>query len=239
MASILVIGGGGGIGAAVCRRLPPDRALVLTHLDHAARAESLAEELAADDRPVQAVRCDASDEADLVAAFDVAESLGELEAVVFCAGGWSFPRVTELTVEGIRAELDLNLVSALLTLRESARRVVDGGRVVLLSSVAAELAPSRQAVYAAAKAGLEAAARVAAKELGRSGVTVNVVRPGPTDTETLRAGTSERAIATMAGATAMGRLGTPGDIAGAVLMLLSPEGAWVTGAVVDATGGLR
>jgi 3-oxoacyl-[acyl-carrier protein] reductase len=126
----------------------------------------------------------------------------------------------------------------LLALRESARRVVDGGRVVLLSSAAAQLAPARQSTYAAAKAGLEAAARVAAKEVAARGITVNVVRPGATDTEALRRGTSPKAIEAMSGANAMRRLGTPDDIAGAVLMLCAADSGWVTGAVIDATGGL-
>ena len=109
----------------------------------------------------------------------------------------------------------------------------------MLSSAPADVAPAKQSKYAATRAGLEAAARVAAKELASRGITVNVVRPGATDTETLRAGTSDRAIEAMATSNAMRRLGTPDDIAGAVMMLVSPDAAWVTGAIIDATGGLH
>jgi 3-oxoacyl-[acyl-carrier protein] reductase len=234
----LVLGGGGGIGSAICRRLASRFELAFTFATHDDRAGRLAAELSVGDRVARAIACDATDESQVVGAFEAAEELGSLEAVVHCVGGWDYPRLADLTADQIRSSLDLNLGSGLLALRECARRIADGGRVVLLSSAAAHVAPARQAPYAAAKAGLEVAARVAAKELGPRGVTVNVVRPGATDTDTLREGTSDRAIEAMAGANAMGRLGQPDDIAGVVALLVSPDAGWVTGAVVDATGGL-
>ena len=237
--SALVLGGAGGIGAAVTRRLCADHAVTIGYRSHPGRAKGLADEVAQRGGTVELVESDATTEQGVVSAFDAAERLGELRVVVHCVGGWDFPRLTELTEESIDASLALNLRSGLLVLREAARRVVDGGRVVVVSSVAADLAPARQSTYAAAKAGLEAAARVAAKELASRGVTVNVVRPGATDTETLRETTSPRAIEAMSTANAMRRLGTPEDIAGAVMMLCSPDAGWVTGTIVDATGGLR
>jgi 3-oxoacyl-[acyl-carrier protein] reductase len=237
-ASALVLGGAGGIGAAVTRRLAHDHAVAVVYRSHGERASALVEELESAGRTVRQVEADATTEAGIAAAFDAAEALGPLHVVVHCVGGWDFPRLTELTQESIDASLALNLRSGLLALRESARRVVDGGRVVVVSSVAAAVAPARQSTYAAAKAGLEAAARVAAKELAGRAVTVNVVRPGATDTQTLHDTTSARAIEAMAGANAMKRLGTPEDVAGAVMLFCSPDAGWVTGTIVDATGGL-
>lgn len=234
----LVLGGAGGIGAAVSRRLAAGHAVTVGCWGGTERAEQLVGELTAGGAKAQVVRSDATTEHGVVTAFDAAQRLGDLRAVVHCVGGWDFPRITELTEELIDQALTLNLRSALLTLRESARRVVDGGRVVLLSSAAAQVAPPRQSTYAAAKAGLEAAARVAAKEVAARGVTVNVVRPGATDTDRLRTSTSAKAIEAMAGSNAMRRLGTPDDIAGAVLLLCAVDAGWVTGTVVDATGGL-
>lgn len=239
LGSALVIGGCGGIGAAVTRRLVRAHPVVATYRRHAARAAGLVADVGTTG-PHRLVtqQCDATDEDSVSAAFSAAEELGVIHAVVFCAGGWSYPRISDLTAAAVRAEVELNLVSGLLVLAESARRVADGGRVVLLSSAAVAVAPPRQAVYAAAKAGLEVAARVAAKELGSRRVAVNVVRPGATDTETLRACTSDRAIAAMATANAMGRLATTDDIADAVQLLLEQGAAWVTGTTIDATGGL-
>jgi 3-oxoacyl-[acyl-carrier protein] reductase len=236
--SALVLGGGGGIGAAVSRRLAATHAVMVGCWKDLDRAKRLVDGLAAEGSTAQVIQSDATSEAGVVAAFDAAEELGDLRVVVHCVGGWDYPRITDLTEQLIDDSLALNLGSALLALRESARRVVDGGRVVLLSSAAAQLAPARQSTYAAAKAGLEAAARVAAKEVAARGITVNVVRPGATDTEALRRGTSPKAIEAMSGANAMRRLGTPDDIAGAVLMLCAADSGWVTGAVIDATGGL-
>jgi 3-oxoacyl-[acyl-carrier protein] reductase len=88
------------------------------------------------------------------------------------------------------------------------------------------------------KAGIEGATRVTAKELGRRSITVNIVRPGATDTDTLHATTDESAIGAMSKANALRRLAAPQDIAQAVSWLASAESGWITGATIDATGGL-
>ena len=236
--SALVIGGGGGIGAAVCESLAVDHAVAVGYRDNAERARTVADKITADGGRAVAVGADVSTDAGIATAFAAARELGDVRVVVHTAGAWDFTRVTELTADLLARDFAINLQSALLVLGAAGRELVDGGRVVLMSSAAAHLAPARQASYSAMKAGLEAAARVAAKELGARGITVNVVRPGATDTQRLRDTTSAKAIDAMGSANALRRLGTPADIARVAAWLAGPDAGWVTGSVVDANGGL-
>jgi 3-oxoacyl-[acyl-carrier protein] reductase len=233
--TVLVLGGSSGIGEATVRRLTADGVPVLfTHRTGADRAQRLCAELGAG---VRTVHCDVRDPESLAAAFAAA---GEgLTGVVHCAGAWTYTRLADLSVDELDDAWALNGRSVVLTLQHAGRLLPEGGAVVVVSSVAAELAPARQASYAMTKAAAEAAARVAAKELGKQGIRVVVVRPGATDTPQLRSGTSDKAIEAMSAAPALRRLGEPGDLAGVIAFLLGPDARWVTGTVVEATGGLR
>jgi 3-oxoacyl-[acyl-carrier protein] reductase len=237
----LVLGGSSGIGAEVVRVLARDgHDVAVGFLSGEDRAAELVRSVTGSGRRAVTVRTDVRTEDGVVGAVERAEAqFGGVDVVVHCVGGWSFTRLAELTAAEMNDMWALNLRSALLVLRETARRLPDGGRVVLLSSAVADLAPARQISYAAAKSGLETAARVAAKELGKQGITVNVVRPGATGTPQLHRTTSDKAIEAMSAAPGLRRLGQPQDIAEVVAFLCGHRAAWVTGTIVDATGGLR
>ena len=238
MPSALVIGGGGGIGSAVSRRLATTHAVAVGYRRNAERAASVVDAIAAEGGTAVAVGADVATDEGAAHAVAAAAELGELRAVVHCAGAWDYTRIDGLTADIVERDFAVNLKSVLLTLSACGREVADDGRVVVLSSAAAYLAPARQSSYAAMKAGVEAATRVAAKELGRRGIAVNVVRPGATDTDRLRESTADAAIEAMASANAFRRLGTADDVARVVEWLVGPDSGWVTGSVIDANGGL-
>ena len=233
--TVLVFGGSSGIGRAVVRRLAArGTSVVFTHHTGAERADWLCADIGGRARTV---RCDVRRPEDVVAAFDAAGD--ELIGVVNCVGAWTYTRLDDLTVAELDDSWALNARSVALTLQEAGRRLPEGSAVVVVSSAAAELAPARQLSYVMAKAAAEAAVRVAAKELGRKGIRVNAVRPGATDTPQLRETTSEAAIEAMSKAPALGGLGDPDDVASVITFLLSRGSRWMTGTVVEATGGLR
>ncbi|MEU4688084.1 SDR family oxidoreductase [Actinoplanes sp. NPDC023714] len=228
----LVTGGSRGIGRAVVRRLARDGArVVFTYRASAEEAAALAAETGA-----EAVRCDQADLASLPDMF--APVAGGLDILVNNAAVSEPTPIAELTPAAFDRVMTINAKFPLFAIRAAIPLLRSPGRIVNLSSLNTVIPAPGGALYGASKAALEQVTAVAARELGPRSITVNTVSPGATDTDLLRATNSPAALSQTAAATALGRLGTPDDVAAVVAYLVSPDAGWVTGQNIRATGGL-
>lgn len=191
-----------------------------------------------------AVQADAADPAAVERLFQAADKVltntgtSGLNACVINAGAVDHASIVEVTGESYEAIMGVNARGAFLTLQHAAQRITDNGRIVAISSTCTAWLSPGEAIYAASKAALEQFTRVASRELGRRGITVNTVSPGATDTDLLRNGAPPEALEIVAQMTALGRVGQPTDIANVVSLLLSPDAGWLTGQNLRADGGL-
>lgn len=233
----IVTGGSRGIGRAIVACLVRDGFSVLfTHSNSETEADAVA---AAFPGRARALRADVAAPGAAAAIFDAAEALGPVAALVNNAGvtGRLGPFV-ELTDDDLERVVAVNLLAVTRLCREAARRWRSGA-IVNLSSVAARTgSPGEYVAYAATKAAVDALTRGLARELGPRGIRVNAVAPGTVDTTIhARAGMPDRA-AKVAAKIPLGRPGHAEEIAEAVAWLLSEKASFVTGAVLEATGGL-
>lgn len=228
-------GGAKGIGAAIVRRLRRDGASVLiADLDIQA-AEALGAETGA-----QAVALDVTDLARVAAAI---QERGPFQILVNNAGVDQHAYFTQSTPADWRLLLAVNLEAVFATTHAvlPAMQAAGYGRIVNVGSEAGRMGSRGAAVYAAAKGGVIAFTRSIARENGRKGITANVVAPGPVDTPLLQAAVAQggdKLLQAMTGATLLGRLGTPDEVAAAVGFLVSAEGGFVTGEVLGVSGGM-
>lgn len=235
----LVTGGAGGIGTAIARDLASmGVAVAVLDLD-GERADAVAREVPR----ARAYRADVTVAADVDAAVDaVTAELGAIDILVSNAG-WDKvqPFVdTEPALWDRLMAVNLRPAFKLTHRLLPAMQERGWGRLVYVSSDAARVGSSGEAVYAACKAGLIGFAKTIAREAARRGVTSNVVCPGPTETALLEEVTAgnERLFEAMARAVPMGRLGQPADVAGMVAFLCSERAGYLTGQTISVSGGL-
>ncbi len=235
MRTALITGGSRGIGAAAVRAFARAgfRAAFFYRADEAA-AGAVARETGA-----AAIRCDVSDPACVREACREAEStLGHIDALVNNAGIAQQKLLTDITDDDWRRMLDVNLSGAFYVTRTVLPGMISRkrGSIVNVSSIWGQVGASCEAHYSAAKAGLIGLTRALAKEVGPSGVTVNCVCPGVIQTDML-GGFTPGDLKALAEETPLGRLGTPQEVAAAILWLCQEEAAFVTGQVIGVGGG--
>lgn len=235
----LVTGASKGIGAEIARRLARDGfSVVVNYARGAEAAEQVVREIEAERGEAIAVQADVGEPTAAARLFDAAEqALGGLDVLVNNAGIMKLAPLAEMDVADFDRQIAVNLGGVFHCMREGARRLRDGGRIISFSSSVVGLYQPTYSVYAASKAGVEAMTHVLAKELRPRGITVNVVAPGPVATELFLNGKSEALVETITKMIPLGRLGRPADIAGVVSFLAGPDGGWVNGQVLRANGG--
>lgn len=246
MKTILITGGGRGIGAA-CARLAAQRgyAVAINYQSNSAAADAVAAEIRAGGGRAITITADVSDEAAVERMFvRVDEEFGHLDALVNNAGIVDrAARVEDMTAARIDRMMRVNVTGAFLCAREAVRRMSkarggQGGAIVNISSKAALLgSPNSYVDYAASKAAVETLTIGLAAETARDGIRVNALRPGLIDTEIHAVMGIPDRVARMGPSIPMGRAGTPEEVAQGVLWLLSDEAAYVTGTFLDVTGG--
>jgi 3-oxoacyl-[acyl-carrier protein] reductase len=228
----VVIGAASGIGWATARALAADGCRVVVADRNTDGAKANAAELGS---PHTSAGVDVIDEESVQRLFD---QTGPVDVVVNCAGFSNVGLITDMPVEDFRSVIDVCLNGAFIVAKHAGRHLREGGALVSISSLNGRQPAAGMSAYCAAKAGLSMLTQVAALELGPRGIRVNAVAPGFVHTPlTAPAAAVPGVVADYVDNTALGRAGTPEDIANAVLYLSSPTSSWLTGEVLDINGG--
>ncbi|WP_445679804.1 SDR family oxidoreductase [Radicibacter daui] len=236
----LVTGASRGIGAAIAERLAADGfTVVVNYAGSQAAAEALVRKIEDKGGKAIAARADIADPAAVARLFDTAEAaFGSVDVLVNNAGIMALSPVGDTDDENFDRQVSINLKGSFNTLREAARRMRDGGRIINLSSSVVGLLQPGYGVYAATKAAIEALTSVMAKEMRGRHITVNAVAPGPVGTELFLNGKPQELVERIAKAAPLERLGEPDDIAATVAFLAGPDGAWINGQTLRSNGGI-
>lgn len=235
----IVTGGSKGIGAEIAVRLAAQGHAVVVHYAQAtADADGVVERIRAAGGQALAVRGDVAAPDCARKLYDVAEGeFGRVDVFVNNAGMLRQAPLAESDDAMFDRLVAVNLGGYFRGMRESARRIRDGGRIINISTSVVGFYHPNFGVYAATKAGVDAMTHVLAKELGPRQVTVNAVSPGQVETVLFLEGKSEADLRHYADRIPLGRLGQPSDIAGIVAFLAGPDASWLSGQVIRVNGG--
>jgi 3-oxoacyl-[acyl-carrier protein] reductase len=236
----IVTGASRGIGAAVAERLAADGfTVIVNYAGDAKSAEAVAQRIEGKGGRALTAQADVSDPNAVRRMFDAAETaFGGVDVLVNNAGIMKLAKFADSGDALFDQHIAINLKGTFNTLREAARRLRDGGRIVNFSSSVVGLKTESYGVYAATKAAVETMTPVLSKELRGRNITVNAVAPGPVGTELFLHGKLDELIDRFAKMNPLERLGTPEDIASAVSFLVGLDGGWINGQVLRANGGM-
>jgi Dehydrogenases with different specificities (related to short-chain alcohol dehydrogenases) len=240
----VVTGGSKGIGAGIAKQFATEgAAVVVNYASDKQGADRVVDEITKRGGKAVSVQANVTNRSEVGRLFAAAEkAFGKIDVLVNNAGVYQFAPLEQVTEDEFHRQFNTNVLGLILATQEAIKHFrPGGGSVVNVSSVASTATPPAAAVYAGAKAAVDAITGVLAKELGPKKIRVNAINPGPVETEGFQGGGfsgsdfEKQAIAQ----TPLGRIGQPGEIASVAVFLASSDSAWVTGETIRVTGGLR
>ena len=236
----IITGASRGIGAAVAERLAADGlTVVINYSGDVKSAEALAKKIEAKGGRALTAKADVSDPNAVRGMFDAAEAaFGGVDVLVNNAGIMKLASIADSDDALFDQQIAINLKGSFNAMREAAKRLRDGGRIINFSTSVVGIKLETYGVYAATKAAIETMTAILSKEMRGRNITVNAVAPGPVGTELFLNGKSQELIDRMAKMNPLQRLGTPQDIAATVSFLAGPDGGWINGQVLRANGGM-
>ncbi len=237
----IVTGSSKGIGAAIAKALAAAGAsVVVNYASSKEAAEKVVAAIAAGGGQAIAVRGDVSKAADAQGLVEAAiESYGRLDIVVNNSGIYEFAPLDQITEEAFHKSFDINVLGPLLVTKAAEKHLAEGASVINIGSTAPLLRSESTTVYTATKAALDAITGVLAKELGPKKIRINSVNPGFTITEGTGSYVGSDFAENLIAQVPLGRAAQPEEIASVVLFLASEDARWLTGELINASGGLR
>ncbi|EJS61848.1 3-ketoacyl-ACP reductase [Bacillus thuringiensis] len=235
----LVIGGSGGIGQAIVKKLADNGFAVAVHYSgNKFKADTVVNDIVKQGGKAISIGGDVADEKVMQEVFDIVEERwGGVDAVINTAGIMILSSIADMNLADLDKMYRTNIRGAFVISQQAARRVRKGGAIINFSTSVTRTKFLTYGAYVASKAAVESMTMILARELRGKGITVNTVAPGPTTTPLFLDGKDEKTIDNLSKAAPLERLGTPGDIADIVIFLVT-SGRWINGQVIFSNGGL-
>lgn len=236
----IITGSSRGIGRAIALKLASNGAsVVVNYAGNATKAEEVVAEIDKLGGQAIALQADVSKVADIQSLFEqTIKRFGKVDILVNNAGIAFYKPITETTEADFDKIYAINVKGTYFACQQAALHMSQGGRIINFSSSTTAMMLPTYSAYVATKGAVEQITRVLAKELGAKEIAVNVVSPGPTDTELFREGKTQEQIDRLANMAAFGRLGQVQEIADVVAFLASDEARWITGQNIRVNGGI-
>lgn len=236
----IVTGSSRGIGAEAAKKLgQAGFAVIVNYVSNKEAAEGVVDSIRASGGHAVCVKADVSKENEVSRLFDLArEQPGEIAVLVNNAGIMELSPIAQTDDATVTRHLDANFRGVFNTMREAAKRMDEGGRIINVSSSILGLRLPNYGIYAATKAAVESLTVTMANEMRGRRITVNAVAPGPTKTDLFLKGKPQEVIDQLSRAAPLERLGEPKDIADIIAFLAGPEGGWINGQIIRSNGGI-